>query len=186
MRLTAAGVDVRFPLYALPNPGGDAFFEVSSFDPPEADSVVAASAALADALHFWVNVVTLSHWGIEVWAERGQTPKQVAVAHTDTTSVKMHRRPLDKWEQACRKAAEAWCADAKTLRPRSKAAMLREYGGPTGVADALLRDLAAFGRMTSWFDIRSGASHENIALLRCPPWSITVCFSGVKTGQLRV
>jgi hypothetical protein len=183
VRLTAAGVDSRFSMYALPSPTGDAIFEAATFDPADAASVVSASAELADAFGFWVEIVTLSHWGIEVWAERDQTPKQVAVAHKNTTSVKMHRHALGEWNEACRRATEAWCADAKALRPSSKSAMLKTYGGPGGITETLLRDLASFGSLTAWFELRTGASHENTALLRCPPWSVTVDFSGVPTGK---
>ena len=63
--------------------------------------------------------------------------------------------------------------------------MLARYGGPGGVADALLRDLAAFGPVTRFREHVTGAPLENTAVLTCGRWTTRVDLSGVPTGLLR-
>ena len=188
IRFNAEGVGVQFSLCDLPTPCGDAFIQVANFDPLDSTSMIAASNRIADVLGFHVEINTLPSWGIEVWAIRDETPKQAAISQScdSEQSIELARQPLANWPAACEQAASAWCAKAETLRPSSKKKMLKMYNGPEGISQTLLRDLAGFGKMTAWYEVRRGASHENTALLRVPPWSLTVRFSGVRNGKLRL
>ena len=178
--MTAAGVRLAFPLTPLPNPGGDYFFEIAHFAPADA----AAAGAVADGLGFRVTLHAVAPWFIGVAAERGADLER-AVAGRVGWDAATHPRDIAAWPDACRRATAAWCDHARTVRPDLKEAMLTTFGGPGGAAAALLRDLAAFGPLAEWCEVRTGASHENTAALMCGDWAVTVSFSGVPNGLLR-
>ncbi len=186
VKLRVVDVKVQFVLFDIPDPGGDFCIYIEDFTPDDAPSVVKASCDVADALGFSIDINTALTWGINVWAMRDTTPKAAAIAQSYEGKIKLTRLPLKTWVTACHRASELWCAEGFSVRPSLKKKMLKTYGGAKGVAETILRDVAAFGKINSWFESRTGACAENTAVLRMPPWTVTVCFSSVNNGVLRV
>ena len=208
--LDAAGAKATFPLAAIGNAhleGVDIdLAEVRPHDGTACDAgrFVAVCDAVAGALGFRVFLSVSScadAWRIGINARR-----HVRDAHADlregmgasrnpetgeweTDPSELLDRGADRWPAACRRTAAGWCAATTwcgTDEPvRDRSAMLTTYGGPDGVANAILRDLAQLGLTTAFREHVTGAPFENTAVVTCGDWTVTVQFNAVPTGLLR-